>query len=307
MLGRGPGEDIRRYGPSYPFQLVADALRQADIAFANLEAPITEGGVPANKDYVFRAPASAAESLAAAGIDVVSLANNHALDYGPEGLSDTMAALQSSGIVYVGAGPDEAAARRPAIVTVKGLRLAFLSYVNTPDDSVSGFSVASTAATVDRAGVAWATPEAVAQDVAQAARQADIVIVSLHTGFEYREAPNALQLQLAHAAIDAGASLVLGHHPHVLQGIEEYKGGLIAYSLGNFVFDLDAADYAQPGLPSSLSLILRVRLGPAGVGGYDLLPVLIGEADGRPRLVSGQEAKPVEERMARLSAALAGS
>ncbi len=305
MLGRSIGQGIRQYGPSYPFQFVAQALSQADIAFANLESPMTEGGSPANKDYVFRAPIEAAESLAAAGIDVVSLANNHALDYGLEGFFDTMAALENSGIAYVGAGRDLAAARAPALVTVKGLRLAFLAYVNTPDDSLSGFSVAATAAMADRAGVAWATPEAIAQDVAQAALQADIVVVSLHTGFEYWEEANDLQVRLAQAAIDAGADLVLGHHPHVLQGLEEYGGGLIAYSLGNFVFDFDAADYAQPGLPSALSLILRVRLGPEGVLGYDFLPVIIDEAEGRPRLVAGEEARPVEERIARLSAALA--
>jgi poly-gamma-glutamate synthesis protein (capsule biosynthesis protein) len=91
-----------------------------------------------------------------------------------------------------------------------------------------------------------------------------------------------------------------------LQGIEEYGGGLIIYSLGNFVFDFDATDYDQPGLPSSLSLILRVRLGREGVRGHDFLPVRIGEEDGRPRLVSGEEAQPVEDRMERLSAALSG-
>jgi poly-gamma-glutamate synthesis protein (capsule biosynthesis protein) len=283
---------------------VADALRRADVAFANLDSPITQGGVPANKDYVFRAPALAVGGLREAGIDVVSLANNHALDYGLDGLFETLALLGAGGIVHTGAGADVSAARQPALVTAKGLRLAFLAYVNTPDESVSGFSVAATAATPDGAGVAWATPEAVAEDVAEAVRQADAVVVSLHTGFEYREEANDLQVRLAHAAIDAGADLVLGHHPHVLQGIEEYGAGLIAYSLGNFVFDFDAADYAQPGLPSSLSLVLRVHLGPEGVLGYDFLPVVTGEADGRPRLVAGEEARPVEERMARLSASV---
>ena len=306
MLGRSIGEGILRYGPSYPFQFVDQTLREADIVFANLESPISEGGVPAEKDFVFRAPPLAAQSLAVAGIDVVSFANNHALDYGLEGFRDTMAALAARGIAYAGAGEDIAAARRPVILEVGGLRLAFLAYVNTPDDSVSGFSVAATAAAADKAGVAWARPQAVAEDVARAARQADIVVVSLHLGFEYQEAPNQLQVDLAHAAIDAGADLVLGHHPHVLQGIEEYRGGLIVYSLGNFLFDFDAIDYAQPGLPSSLSLILRVRLSREGIRGYDFLPVLVGEEDGRPRLVEGEAAGPVEDRIRRLSALLGG-
>lgn len=304
MLGRSIGEGVLRRGSAYPFEFVAQALREADIAFANLESPISGGGLPAEKDFVFRAPPEAAEGLAAAGIDVVSLANNHALDYGLEGLSDTLAALTRWGVRYAGAGQDIVAARRPVVLEAKGLRLAILAYVSTPNDGWSGFDVSATAATTDTAGVAWATVEAVSEDVAKAAAQADIVVVSLHTGLEYREAPSQLQRELARAAIDAGADLVLGHHPHVLQGIEEYRGGLIVYSLGNFVFDFDDLDYAQPGLPSALSLILRVRLGPDGVRGYDYLPIIIGEEDGRPRLASGEAASAVEERIKRLSAAL---
>lgn len=306
MLGRTVGEGILAQGASYPFQFVAEALQAADVAFANLESPITARGQPAPKDFVFRAPALAARSLAEGGIDVVSLANNHALDYGLVGLFDTLAGLEAMGIAQAGAGQDLEEARRPAVLTVKGLNIAFLAYVNTPDDSVSGFSLAATAAGPDKAGVAWATPETVTADVAQASQQYDVVVVSLHTGFEYQEAPNELQAQLAHAAIDAGADLVLGHHPHVLQGIDQYRGGLIIYSLGNFVFDFDATDYAQPGLPSALSLILQVRLSRAGVLSYDFLPVIIGQEDGRPRLVAGEEARPVVERVERLSAVLAG-
>lgn len=306
MLGRSIGDRIQRYGVSDPFQSVAVALRQADVAFANLESPISDRGAAADKDFVFRAPPLAVQSLADAGLDVVSFANNHALDYGLEAFLDTLAALEGAGIAAAGAGEDVDAARRPALLSAPGLRLAFLAYVNTPDDSVSGFSAAGTAAGPAKAGVAWATAQAVAQDVARAAQVADIVVVSLHAGFEYQEVPNDLQIGLAHAAIDAGADVVLGHHPHVLQGIEEYGGGLISYSLGNFLFDFDATDYAHAGLPSRLSVILRIRLGRDGVRGYEYLPVVIDEVEGRPRLVSGEEAGPVEERMARLTAALAG-
>lgn len=301
MLGRSVGEGVRRYGPLYPFEHVTDVLTGADVAFVNLESPLSEGGAPAPKDFVFRGPPEAAQGLAQAGIDIVSLANNHALDYGLPGLEETRAALEAAGVAYVGAGDNEAAARSPLIIERNGLRLAFLAYVNTPRDSVSGFDVFETAATADGPGMAWATPEAVAADVAAAARQADVVIVSLHTGFEYQEPPNDLQVALAHAAIDAGARLVLGHHPHVLQGIERYGDGLIIYSLGNFVFDFDELDYAQPGLPSALSAILQLRLTKEGVVGCQLLPIGIDPADGRPHPAGDEEAQAVLERMARLS------
>jgi len=301
MLGRSIGDGVRRFGPLYPFEHVGDVLRGADVAFVNLEAPLSDGGQPANKDFVFRGSPTAARGLADAGIDVVSLANNHALDYGLEGLADTRAALTAAGIAYAGAGDNETAARSPLILERNGLRLAFLAYVNTPRDSVSGFDVSATAATADRAGVAWATAEAVAADVAAVARRADVVIVSLHSGPEYQEAPGDLQVALAHAAIDAGARLVLGHHPHVLQGLERYRGGLIIYSLGNFAFDFDEVDYGQPGVPSALSAILQVTLTREGVVSCRLLPVAVDPADGRPHPAVGQEADAVVSRMHRLS------
>jgi poly-gamma-glutamate synthesis protein (capsule biosynthesis protein) len=301
MLGRSIGDGIREHGPAWPFERVADVLRAADVAFVNLESPLTDGGQPADKDFIFRGPPEAAGGLAGAGVDIVSLANNHVFDYGFTGLQDTWAALNAAGVAHAGSGENIVTAQRPVVIERNGLKLAFLAFVSTPPDSGSGFDVSATAASVDRPGVAWLTPETVAEDVAAAKAQADLVVVSLHTGAEYQEPPTELQTEAAHAAIDAGAALVLGSHPHVLQGIETYKGGLIVYSLGNLVFDFDFVDYSYPGLPSALSALLRVELGKTGVVKCELAPVLIGEADGRPRLVSGAEAAPVLERMRRLS------
>ena len=301
MLGRTIGEGIARHGPEWPLAPVAGVLRSADIAFVNLESPLTARGVPADKDFVFRGPPAGALGLARAGVDIVSLANNHVLDYGLEGLTDTMQALSEAGVSYAGAGADEAAARSAAIIERNGLRVAFLAYVNTPPDSVSGFDASSTRATPDRAGVAWLLPETVAADVTAARQRADLVIVSMHTGTEYEDSPTELQEAAAHAAIDAGATLVLGGHPHVLQGIERYKGGLIIYSLGNFVFDFDNVDYAHPGLPSALSAMLRVRMTAAGVLDCEIVPVAIAKADGRPHLAGAAEAPAVLERVSRLS------
>jgi poly-gamma-glutamate synthesis protein (capsule biosynthesis protein) len=184
------------------------------------------------------------------------------------------------------------------------LRLAFLAYVNVPNDSVSGFELERTAATPGRAGVAWGHSGDVARDVASARRQADVVIVALHSGTEYSPNPNAVQRELAHAAVDAGAALVLGSHPHVLQGIEFYRGAPIIYSLGNFVFDLDDADRRQPGLPSVLSGICRVTLTKQGVSGVRFLPAVIDQRESRPIPVSGAAARPVYDRLYRLTDAL---
>jgi poly-gamma-glutamate synthesis protein (capsule biosynthesis protein) len=179
-----------------------------------------------------------------------------------------------------------------------------LGYVNTPNDGVSGWVAESMRAGSATPGVAWGTVEAIRRDVAAAKTQADLVIVALHAGWEYAGPPGALQRELAHAAVDAGAALVLGAHPHVLQGIELYKNAPIVYSLGNFVFDADADDRRQPGMPTLLSGVLRVRLGPEGVRGLELRPVLIEPREGRPFPVSGAAARPVYDRLYSLTDAL---
>lgn len=302
MLGRTIGEGILASGdPTWPYEFIIDILRGADITFVNLESPLTDGGEPADKDFVFRGPPVAAVGLASAGIDIVTLANNHVFDYGLTGLHDTWAALEAAEIPQTGSGNNVAEARSAAVLTVNGLRIAFLGYVNTPADSVSGFVVEDTKATATTPGVAWLSPQVIAEDVAKAKQEADLVVVAFQAGVEYTEAPIALQTDSAHAAIDAGASVVFGHHPHVLQGIETYNGGVIIYSLGNLVFDLDFVDYLYPGLPSTLTGMLSVDLSKDGVVSCQFVPMVIGEVDGRPRPVAGAEASPALERMQRLT------
>lgn len=306
MLDREVGRLIAARGARAPFEAAIPALAGADIRLANLELPLTERGQPATKDYVFRAPPSAVEGLAAAGFSVLTLANNHAMDYGADGLLDTLAALDRAGIARVGGGRNADAAHAPALLTVRGLRIAVLSYVNTPNDSRTGWQAESVKAGSFAPGVAWGEAEAVRRDVTAARASADVVIVAMHAGFEYTAAPNPVQRAIAYAAIDAGAALVIGAHPHVLQGIERYKTGTIIYSLGNFVFDADDDDRRQPGMPSLLSAVLRVRLGREGVRSLELLPMLIDATDGRPVPVSGAAARPVYERVYSLTDALAG-
>lgn len=275
MLARSVGDAILAGGPGVPFAGVAPVLQGADVAVANLECAISDRGEPAPKGFTFRAPPSAADALVAAGIDVVSLANNHILDYGPDALSDTIAALDSRSIAHAGAGGNAARARAPAIVTRGALRIAFLSYIDVLQEW-RGFDTRQWEAAEATPGVAWLNVGRVQADVAAASRVSDLVVVLMHFGIEEQYAPNDTQRAQARAAIDAGAALVIGHHPHVLQPAEWYGAGLIVYSLGNFVFD-------GWDNPSNKSAIFLAELSDEGVLSYRLVPVQIDGA-GFPQL-----------------------
>jgi poly-gamma-glutamate capsule biosynthesis protein CapA/YwtB (metallophosphatase superfamily) len=282
MLDRSLGYHIARGDLAYPFAGVADLLRAADITVGNLESALGDIGDPVAKGYPFRAPPAAAQSLALAGFDVLSLANNHAMDYGPQALLQGIALLQDQGISVVGAGENEAAARRAHIRQVNGIRLAFLGYVHVPVEW-RGFDTQSWTATETAPGVAWGDPEGIATDVRAARQQADLVVVILHSGYEYVLQPSPPQVAAARAAIDAGAALVIGHHAHLLQGIEFYHGGVIAYGLGNFAFQIE-------GDPETA--ILHAWLDRHGVRQLEIVPAIV-QFGGRPRLATEWEAAAI--------------
>jgi poly-gamma-glutamate capsule biosynthesis protein CapA/YwtB (metallophosphatase superfamily) len=271
MLARAIGDQLLSEGPGVVFAGVQSSFAAADILVGNLECAITTGGSPQTKSFTFAAPPQAAQALALAGFDVLSLANNHAMDYGPQGLLDTTDYLHQAGIFSVGSGQDAAEAHTPVILERNGLRLAFLAYMDVPVEK-GGFDAHAWIATASQPGIAWADPDQIKVDVSAARLQADLVIVLIHSGFEVTPAliPNVSSNQKAEAraAVDSGAALVIGSHPHVLQKIERYRDGLIAYSLGNFVMD----QYAGT---ANASIILRVVLTRAGVESYDWVPVLI--------------------------------
>lgn len=275
MLARSVGHRIVSDGPDAVFDdELRTLLRGADLTLGNLECVISEYGEPAPKSYTFRAPPAAAAALASAGFDAVALANNHSLDYGPGALLDTIARLAGAGVAAAGAGSDGTAAMAPAVFERSGLRIAVVSLVDAPAEG--SFSRDGWEARTGRPGVAWADAGTVAAAVSDASAQADVVIVMLHFGNEYATTPTSKQRELAHAAIDAGALLVVGSHPHLLQEVEEYGGGLIAYSLGNFVFDGFEGD-------ANTTAVLRVTLGASGVASWSLLPASI-DWSGLPRL-----------------------
>lgn len=282
MMDRRIGERIENGDPIYPFELVFDELSAADLTVGNLECALGQQGAPVDKGYTFRAPPGAARSFAIAGFDLLSLANNHAMDYGPDALLEAISLLQTNHVQTVGAGENAEAASTPVVITVKQTSIAFLAYVDVPVE-VRGFDARSWTATQNQPGLAWADPEQLEADIEVIRPLVDIVIVLLHSGYEYVVQPSGPQVRAAHTAIDAGADLVLGHHAHVLQGIEFYNQSVIVYGLGNFVFD--DGDIPQTAL-------LNVWLDSDGVRELELVPVMITE-DGRPRLATETEADEI--------------
>jgi poly-gamma-glutamate synthesis protein (capsule biosynthesis protein) len=219
-----------------PFGAVRPALADADLSVVNVEMAIgdpTTAGAPATKSYTFLGSPMAPAILAKAGVTVASLANNHSLDYGPVALMSTIGRLRGAGVAPVGAGPDDAAAYQPVIRTVAGgtVRVAVVA-------GSAVYPESTWAAARARPGVASAYNAARFATAVRAARaQADVVIAFLHWGEESRICPNDAQRSLAAALRRAGATAVLGAHPHVLQPLVREGDGVVAYSLGNFVFD----------------------------------------------------------------------
>ncbi|MBI5031583.1 MAG: CapA family protein [Chloroflexi bacterium] len=250
-----------RDDPGSLFQHVSGLLNQGDIVFGQLEAVLSERGTPLPQArLVCRAKPQVARALKDAGFRIISFASNHCMDLGREAFIDTLNVLNQAGLSVIGAGRNIAEARAPAIVETKGTRVAFLSYNSILPQAYW--------ADVDRPGCVPmraytiyeqvehdqpGTPcrihtyphrgdlDALVSDIRQAKLQADIVIVSMHWGIHFIPAIIAdYQRDVAHAAIDAGADLILGHHAHILKGIEVYNGKVIFYSLCNFAIDLAA-------------------------------------------------------------------
>ncbi|MBS3956424.1 MAG: CapA family protein [Clostridiales bacterium] len=279
---------IEREGGLAPLVHVAAHLSAADVTVGNLESPLSNGGTPwPDKDVRFRGDPRAIEGIKASGFTFLSLANNHILDYGAEALRDTVLALDTAGVRYAGAGANRSAAWKPAVAAYGETTVAFLSF--------SHILPAGFIATDSRAGLAPGRTdmEAVARAISAAKEEHDYVIVSFHWGVEYKDNANAGQIRDGRVAIDAGANMVLSHHPHVIQGVEFYNGGLIAYSLGDFVFD----HYSRR---TGEAFILDAELGPHGVANVRATPVYL-QGFGQPKFVHGTEATSILERLKAIS------
>jgi poly-gamma-glutamate synthesis protein (capsule biosynthesis protein) len=259
-------------------------LGGADATVVNLEGPVTTRGKKVPKRFNFRMLPAILSVLKSGGIDIAGIANNHIYDYGPRGLLDTISYLDSLGIRHAGAGRDWTDAHRPVIDTLGGRQIAFLAYYGGGEAPGAGRAAP---------GVARRDLEQVCADIRKIRNEQNspYVVVMLHWGTELARAPDRAQVAFAHALIDSGADAVIGHHPHVLQGIERYGRGVIAYSLGNFIFGGNERDTYTTGL-------FEIRLG-AGGAKYAFIPVRIERW--RASILTGMDSVAATGSMRRLS------
>ncbi|WP_242341308.1 MULTISPECIES: CapA family protein [Anaeromyxobacter] len=272
-------------GFSWLYAPVADLLAAPDVMFANLETPVAPATAQGTRPFVFNAPPEAVAALQHAGVDLVSFANNHVFDQGRPGFEETVRRLDALRMRYVGAGPSGRASG-PVTVDAAGMRIAFLGYAhffNQDGNACPAARACLQASQLDREGAV--------ESVRRAASEADAVVVSLHWGEEYAPQPRAEDVELAHRLADAGALVVLGHHPHVLQPVELYRRAdgrtaVIAYSLGNFVSN-QSRNYVPGVTPEAVAAtrdgaLLRVKLARRDYGrgvarvevaGADFLPL----------------------------------
>jgi poly-gamma-glutamate capsule biosynthesis protein CapA/YwtB (metallophosphatase superfamily) len=290
MLGRGVAEE------SAPLEKAAPWLRTADLTLGNLECAIAPenlalASAPESDldrgPYFLVAPASAVNALNEAGFDILSMANNHALDRGLEGLADTASALESAGMLPVGAARTSKQTYQALIQQVGEIQVAFLAFNAVPSPRGPQWSGEVRASNPEGswALAGWERDKALAA-VRAAHEQANAVVVSIHWGYEYDQRVDPAQREMASALVDAGADLIVGHHPHVIQALETLPkpdGGqaLVAYSLGNFVFD-------QGFEGTDKGLALRAFFDRQGLRAVQALPVNAGL---QPSLISPQEAR----------------
>lgn len=274
MLSRQVNSRMVKYDDyAWPFLKIADFLRTADLTMINLESPfitVKDYFVPTGS-FMFKANPRSIEGLILAGIDLVSLANNHSLNQGRVGLQESFNILNEAGLKYIGAGNNEAEARQAEIFEINGEKFALLAYAYPDDNSV---------ATDDQAGIATMDIRDMQEDVRRLKEEGSIVIVNMHAGIEYVTQPNWQQTDFARAAIEAGAEAVIGHHPHWPQVFEFYQDKPIIYSLGNLVFDQMWSLETRQGLFAKLTW-------RDGWEKIELIPIKIYDY-GQPEIISDE-------------------
>ncbi|HBB02441.1 MAG: SH3 type 3 domain-containing protein, poly-gamma-glutamate synthesis protein (capsule biosynthesis protein) [Candidatus Peregrinibacteria bacterium GW2011_GWF2_38_29] len=284
MLSRVVDQKMRtNKNYEYPFLRTAEYLKSADFVFGNLETAITPGRPVVTGEMSFRADPENASVLKKMNFEIISLANNHTPNFGQKGLKDTFESLDKAGVKFAGAGLNKTAAAAPVYIEKNGFKFAFLAY-NDLDVVPKSYFAWDT-----NAGTNPMYEDDMIKAVKDAKQNADFVIVSMHSGIEYKPHPSTRQVNFAHAAIDAGAEIVIGHHPHVIQDVEKYKGKYILYSLGNFVFDQMWSRETREGLTAKIDFM------KAGVASINFEPILI-EDYSQPRLLEGRDRENILQK-----------
>ena len=262
-LGRAVNvQTIRSKDPRWPFLHVAQVLKESDITFINLEGPLPKNCPPLNDGMKLCGNQLHIQGLQYAGIDVVNVANNHIGDFGQQGIVETETLLRDNGITPTGQ-------QRVVYKESKQTTFAFLGY---------------NAIQPKPEGISWAIPEQITPDIQEAKKVADVVIVTFHWGIEYQEQPTEQQISLGHLAIDSGADVVIGNHPHWIQPMELYKGKPIFYALGNFIFDQEWSQKTKEGM------LAKLWFSGSELKHIQLLPVFI-ERFGQATLIENEEDK----------------
>ncbi|WP_374148496.1 CapA family protein [Priestia megaterium] len=286
MLGRNVEKVTNRQGQDYLFRNVESYFKNADYSTANFDHPVTANDeYPAqDKPIVLRTDEQSVKTLKNLNFSVLNVANSHSMDYLEEGLNDTVKAFNQSKMDFVGMGGNLEEASNINYQTVNGIKIATLGFTDT--------YTAYSAANDNDPGILPAKPEIFIPLIQEAKEKANLVVVHAHWGEEYDTTPSPRQKGLAKAMADAGADIILGHHPHVLQPIDTYKNTVIFYSLGNFVFD-------QGWSASRESALVQYKLKKDGTARFEVTPLLIKEAT--PTLLSKWDAYYKEKIFKRLT------
>lgn len=306
ILLHGRYQDVAAHGRAHDlFADLTPLFAEADLVVGNMETVLARGGQPRDDKLCLRTHPDYAGALATSGVTLLSLANNHCLDYGPEALAETRSHLETAGIRVLGAGSNIAEATRPVVLERKGLRIGFIAACHESTKPAP-------AATADSPGIAPLSEDALFAAIDDLKPKMDHLFLLLHWGLEYAHYPTPEQASLARRAIDRGASVILGHHSHALQGIEAYDGGVIAYSLANLT-DADV-DWQGPGKRYQAeltevdreSVLLRLRLTRDSVEALPSVPLWLGD-DGRPAPAAGERAEKIERQLTEYSRRLSDS
>ncbi len=306
MLSRNVAGEIQKAKDiNLPFSKMADILKSTNFNFANLESPITDSPVVGGHSLIFGAPTSTADGLVNYNFKILNLANNHALDQGLHGLNYTYQTLDGLGINHMGIGSDKTQAWQPAIINENGINICFIgaSYASIND---SGKTTNNYVARIEDL-------ENLKSAILNLKSSCDFIVATMHAGTEYTRTPNKAQTTFAHKAIDYGADMVIGAHPHWVQTIEKYNGKYIFYSLGNFIFDQEWSQETKEGLTLKITLSKQASQNPMMPGAasindlqgpkvpatlkqIELLPVII-ENFSTPRPATDIEAKKILEKI----------
>lgn len=310
MLSRNVAAEIKKANdPLLPFRMMNDVFKSVDFSFGNLESPFAppknnysgapsealakegSGGIVGGHSMIFSAPRDNIKGLAENKFKILSISNNHTLDQGVEGLKYTLQYLDENSIKHIGAGMTMDEAWKPAVMDINGIKICFFgaSYASINDNDKTRNDYVARIEDIEKLKAISKNSKA----------ECDFIAVSMHAGTEYTRKPNQSQIDFAHAAVDAGADIVIGHHPHWVQKIEKYNGKYIFYSLGNFIFDQMWSQETREGLALKIKISkienqneLQGSRVPASLESIELIPIIIDNYS-TPRLSDELETEKI--------------